>query len=439
MIRWSRRLAAAALAVVGLTALQPVAPAQAASASGFYASNVVDGGQVDANNSTYVYAPDLIYFGNKYYYFACVGKSGDYIQVKSATTLAGLNGAAFKTVLQPEGGETHTCDPSVVRGDNGTWYLHYSNTPNGSTGAGVASSPTIDGTYTKISRNLLGRYTGLTAGQYGRGQTSVAQGSDGQWYMAFTNQIEPYERNSIVVLRSPDPSFANTRTEVARINPGLIGGWSAHLTFDLQNNRFVFTVPNGNNEVGLAMFDTSFNYIGRETLPMPAGAGTPGEGQALLKNAAGRVLTNTPSAPGHLVVAGATVGTRAGYPATVTGPNQYRRYAVNPIGPVPLVEAYGGGVHVAGWSFDPNDRSASLQTHVYISRTDGSGQEGTNLGPTAVDRPDVNSSQGTTGLHGFDSIVPTSLRGTVQVCIAAINIGSGDNTWFGCQNVNITG
>ncbi len=440
MIRRLTRSIAASLAALGLVALQPlgVSPAEAASASGTYASSISDYGRVDANNKTYVYAPSFVYHRGRYYYFACVGVSGDYIQLKSATTLAGLDSAAFKTVLQPQGEETHTCDPAVVRGDDGKWYLHYSNTPSGVTGAGVAVSDNIDGPYTKITRNLLGRYPGVNSGQYGRGQTTVAQGPDGQWYMAFTNAIEPYEANSIVVLRSPDPSFANTRTEVKRLDPSLVGGWSTQLSFDLQSGLFVFVEPTGEG-VSLAKFDASFNFVGKETLGTPSGAGAPGEGQAILTDVAGRILKNTPSAPEHLVVAGSTQGNRGGLPPTITGPNQWRRYAMNPLGNVDAVEPRGGAVRVSGWSFDPNDRSASLPTHVYISRLDGSGSVGTNLGPTSVERPDVDAVHGTSGPHGFDSTIPTSLRGAVHVCIAAININSGDNTWLTCRDITVTG
>ena len=210
------------------------------------------------------------------------------------------------------------------------------------------------------------------------------------------------------------------------------------MSYDPQSGRFVFVVPSGEG-VSLAMFDTAFNYVGTETLGTPSGARAPGEGQALLTDSAGRILTTTPSAPEHLVVAGATQGTRNSYPASITGPNQWRRYAVNPIGSVDVVQAQGGAVRVAGWSADPNDRSVPLTTYVFIRRSDGTGEFVTNLGATSVDRPDVNASQGTTGTHGFDSTIATSLRGSLQVCIAAINIGSGNNTWLGCRNVTVSG
>ena len=86
--------------------------------------------------------------------------------------------------------------------------------------------------------------------------------------------------------------------------------------------------------------------------------------------------------------------------------------------------------------FDPNDRDLPIDTHVYLGQP-GAAREGTNLGATSVDRPDVNATQGTTGTHGFWAEIATGLRGDVEVCIAAINIGAGDNEWLSCQTVRI--
>ena len=109
-----------ALAVTDLAA--PREPA------GYYASTRRARGVVDANTTAYEYAPAFVFDGARYHYFACVGVNGDYIQHKSATTLAGLATAPLRTVLSPLAGENHTCDPSVVRGGDGRWYLHYSKT-----------------------------------------------------------------------------------------------------------------------------------------------------------------------------------------------------------------------------------------------------------------------------------------------------------------------
>ena len=49
----------------------------------------------------------------------------------------------------------------------------------------------------------------------------------------------------------------------------------------------------------------------------------------------------------------------------------------------------------------------------------------------------MNAAEGTTGAHGFDATIPTALRGAVEVCTAAINVGSGTNTWLACRPVTV--
>lgn len=407
--------------------------------AGYYASTRSARGVVDPNTTSYEYAPAFVYDGARYHYFACVGVNGDYIQHKSAATVAGLASAPLRTVLSPLAGENHTCDPSVVRGGDGRWYLHYSNTPGGTyTGAGVAVAARPEGPYARITTDLLGRYNNLAPGQYGRGQTTVALGPDGQWYMAFTNQIAPLEPNSIVVLRSPDPSFAQTRTEVARFDASLIGGWSTHLSWDPQRGRWVFLEPAGAAGLIVTSFDTAFRRVAQETLTLPPGAGAPGEGQAFLTDPSGRLLSNSPGAEGSLLVAGATVGPpRNGFPTWITGPNEWRSYRVWPVGVVDAVVPLPGAVRVAGWSYDPNDRAWSIDTHVYVGQPGGAMRTGTNDGPTRVPRPDVNAAEGVSGAHGFDLTIRTALRGPVEVCAAAINVGSGDNTWLDCRTITV--
>ena len=418
----------------------PAVDVPAPTPAGWYASTQSAHGTVDANLTSYEYAPAFVFDGTLYHYFACVGVAGDWIQHKSATTLAGLASAPFHTVLSPSPGENHNCDPAVVRGGDGRWYLHYSNTPGGTyTDAGVAVADHPEGPYTKITTDLLGHYSALAAGQYGRGQTTVALGPDGAWYMAFTNQIMPLEPMSLVVLRSPDPSFANTRIEVARIDVGLIGGWSPQMSFDPQTGRFVFIEPAGAGGFIVTSFDTAFHRVAQETLALPAGAGVPGEGQAFLTDPEGHLLTTSPDAVGSLVVAGATQGpARGGLPMWITGANEWRTFRVWPVGVVDVVAPMPGAVHVAGWSYDANDRGWSLPTHIYVGPAGSTSRVGTNDGPTRGLRPDVNAVEGVTGLHGFDVTTPTAARGAVEVCTAAINIGSGDNTWLACRTVTVT-
>jgi hypothetical protein len=404
----------------------------------FYPSTLNGFGVVDANRDTYMYAPAFVFDGANYHYFACVGVQGDWVMHKSAPTLSGLAGAPFRAVLIPDAGENHNCDPSSIRGPDGRWYLHYSNTPGGTyTDAGVAVADRPEGPYAKLTTDLLGHYENLDPGQYGRGQTTVTRGPDGAYYMAFTNQIMPLEPMSIIVLRSADPSFAIAREEVTRLDPGAIGGWSTQLSFDPRAGHFVFVEPGGDAGFVVTAFDTNWQRVRQEILPRPPGAGVPGEGQALLVDADGHGCSWTHprrtaawSSPARRRAR--TAASPPGSPApTSTGPIR-----VNPVGVVDAVVPVPGGVQVAGWSFDPNDRDFPIDTHVYLGQP-GAAREGTNLGATGVDRPDVNATQGTSGTHGFWAEIRTGLRGDVEVCVAAINIGAGDNEWLACRSTRV--
>nr|MBP9113408.1 hypothetical protein [Polyangiaceae bacterium] len=210
------------------------------------------------------------------------------------------------------------------------------------------------------------------------------------------------------------------------------------LSYDPKTDHFLFIEPAGTFGFLVTSYDRNFKRLGQETLPLPPNGAEPGEGQAFLTDASGRLISESLDAHGTLLVAGATVGPpRGGIPVHVTGANQWRAYRVNPVGIVDTVEAAAGAVRVAGWSFDPNDPGVPLVTHIYLNQAGGT-PAGTNAGLTDLPRPDVNSSQGATGNHGFNVTIPTNLRGQVDVCVAAINIGAGDNEWIGCKSVTVS-
>ena len=86
-----------------------------------------------------------------------------------------------------------------------------------------------------------------------------------------------------------------------------------------------------------------------------------------------------------------------------------------------------GGVRVRGWALDP-DTSAS--TYVWVSVA-GAG------GPVlaGVERPDVAAVYPAYGsAHGFDAVIPAA-AGTRQVCVTAVDVGSGSNVSLGCRSV----
>jgi len=111
----------------------------------------------------------------------------------------------------------------------------------------------------------------------------------------------------------------------------------------------------------------------------------------------------------------------------VTSPTDQGRV---PVGFVEGVVAGAGGATVSGWAFDP-DTTDPIAVHIYV---DGAGK-----GYTAdKDRPDVATAYPGAGQRsGFTEFVPMTL-GTHQVCVYAINNGSGGNPLLSCSSVKVT-
>lgn len=114
-----------------------------------------------------------------------------------------------------------------------------------------------------------------------------------------------------------------------------------------------------------------------------------------------------------LVAAGLALGTSA--PSSATVP----RFGVDLV-----TSSEPGTLHVAGWAFDPDIPSATLEINVYIgpNHDDGHGF------PADAYRPDVHQVHGTGEHHGFDKtlMVRPDLTGPQQVWIVAHNVGSGE-------------
>lgn len=304
----------------------PPPPDIAALTGNFISRAETASGVVDPNTQTYMYAPKLIYADGAYHFWACWGVSGDYIGYKSAPTLAALANAPMTTALQPSGNEVHTCDPSVVRGDDGLWYLHYTH----AYGAKAAVSTNPGGPYIKYGNDILARPSNVNPDQYGRGQTSVTRGADGNYYMSFTNLILPVEPNAVVVLKSSTPSFASF-TEVTRFDSSVIdkGAYTTDLTYDPFMHRFLFTEgrPDGWSAEWITGFDDAFKLVGQMRLPINVGTGLPSEGQSLLTDAMGRVLTEAPGVHNSLLIASSTWGAaRSNFPLHITGPAVWKTY-----------------------------------------------------------------------------------------------------------------
>ena len=105
----------------------------------------------------------------------------------------------------------------------------------------------------------------------------------------------------------------------------------------------------------------------------------------------------------------------------------------NPIGAVDRIEGNQGSISVYGWAYDWDNINTSLEVHVYIGGSAGSGAE-CHVIRADVSSPDLSP---VTGNHRFASTIETNLTGNQPVYIYAINIGSGDNILIGSGNVSI--
>ena len=87
-----------------------------------------------------------------------------------------------------------------------------------------------------------------------------------------------------------------------------------------------------------------------------------------------------------------------------------------------------GGVSVTGWAYDPASSATANPVHVYVNNVGA--QIATN-----VQRTDVNSAFGIVGTHGFNTVLPASTSGPLNVCVFSISISGGNNTLLGCRDV----
>ncbi|MEP7019045.1 MAG: hypothetical protein ABI808_00225 [Pseudonocardiales bacterium] len=83
---------------------------------------------------------------------------------------------------------------------------------------------------------------------------------------------------------------------------------------------------------------------------------------------------------------------------------------------------------ITGWTYDYDLPAQALKTVVYVNGHLAA------YGPTTVNRTDVNSVYGITGIHGYSFSVGI-LPGANQVCVYGINTGPGANTTLGCRPI----
>lgn len=105
-----------------------------------------------------------------------------------------------------------------------------------------------------------------------------------------------------------------------------------------------------------------------------------------------------------------------------------RRVYASPIANTPqgvfdVAEGGNGTVRVRGWVFDRDDVNASVKVHVYIGGVAGTG-EGHEI-TANKGREDVgNAYPGVGNYHGFDEVIETNKRGSQEVHVYGIDVGT---------------
>lgn len=113
---------------------------------------------------------------------------------------------------------------------------------------------------------------------------------------------------------------------------------------------------------------------------------------------------------------------------------------VSPRGAYDEAAGLPGAIRVRGWAFDDDNRGAAIEMHAYVGGEAGQpGAEGHAFVANGA-RPDVGAAYpGAGDGHGLDVTFETGKRGSVAVCLYAINIGSGANVLLGCKTVDVAG
>ena len=94
-------------------------------------------------------------------------------------------------------------------------------------------------------------------------------------------------------------------------------------------------------------------------------------------------------------------------------------------------------IHIAGWAFDRDEPSKSIEIHVYVGKP--AGTAGAIAIPVKADkyRKDVNDAYRITGSHGYDLTINTSISGNQTVYLYAIDSQGGNNPCFKEVKVDI--
>ena len=230
-------------------------------------------GTVDPNaeNIAYLYSPSVMYEEGEglYKFWGCGGKEGDHIVYKEASTLAGLEKAPLRSVLQPNGNSSkfdhsHTCDPSVIKVGN-LYYLYYTgiNEKEGieqTSRIGVAVSNDGGKSFSRLNNGNAIVEIPRTEQPYlyGIGQPSVVQAGDGYFYMIYSDIKDGIFAN-LKIIRSLDPRFLPSSQEyIATFSGDVIGGVSVNLANSPYANELMVAVNTVSNNPKTALVKTLY-------------------------------------------------------------------------------------------------------------------------------------------------------------------------------------
>jgi hypothetical protein len=134
------------------------------------------------------------------------------------------------------------------------------------------------------------------AGGYGVGQPAVVRTNDGSWYMLYTDSPGGANPEVYQVIRSSDPTFGSY-TAVTTLPKSLTQAASLDLAYDPIKGGFIVVgnatsvySPIGSSAVRLGYFDSQWNYAGQQVLQATDLGFSFGEGIGMLKDCTGNML-----------------------------------------------------------------------------------------------------------------------------------------------------
>jgi PKD repeat protein len=116
---------------------------------------------------------------------------------------------------------------------------------------------------------------------------------------------------------------------------------------------------------------------------------------------------------------------------TIADPNPFGHYER-------VTSPKAGQISVRGWALDRSAPTSSLKMQVVVGGPRGTrGAEGYIIDANRRRDDVARSYPGTGSNHGFEATINTKKRGTQQVCVYALNTGTGQDTLLGCRTVDI--